>query len=150
MKNAGVADKFHIFILKNTENTAITKTKEQKKDECSRLSQFILSNWVNTIQDSLAMWPDWYISYVDGSDTERRGEAIVSELENLIVIIDHYIVCLKGQTVHNKEACIREYSHKSDKKSSLFHIRKGMPQVSCYCLLLHQRCLAYYHYEFSI
>lgn len=89
-----------------------TKVKENRKikqmDEASILIQ------INNINKAISAYPDWYDKTVDSTSDVRRGEVVISELENLKVILTRYCNYLKDQQSRNTLAINRTTSSGPD------------------------------------
>jgi len=73
-------------------------------------------------------WPNRYTTKVGtGELAPRRGEAILSELENAKSIISKHCIYLEEQNVRNDAASRRTESVQPNAKNSSFEIRKTMP-----------------------
>lgn len=89
-----------------------TKNKENRKikqmDEASILIQ------ISNINKAISAYPSWYLTTVDSRSDVRRGEVVISELENLKVILTRYCHYLKEQQSRNTLAINRTTSNGPD------------------------------------
>ena len=114
------------FLLKNTEDAVITKTKRDK-DVVVILNQDLLRKLITEIKQARALYPKYYHEYVDEEKTMQRGRAILDELTNMERIVDKYLETLLDQGIHNKNARTKDTGRKPTSEFTSFDIIKGKP-----------------------
>mmetsp|Transcript_13746 Transcript_13746/g.20163 ORF Transcript_13746/g.20163 Transcript_13746/m.20163 type:complete len:801 (-) Transcript_13746:170-2572(-) len=76
-----------------------TKVKDMQK--IKRMDKESVLKNINNIQRAIEKFPHWYCSKVNSNSDVRKGEVVISELENLKVILLRYCSHLKAQDSRN-------------------------------------------------
>ena len=117
---------FKTFILQNTIDAVESKMKSPPK-RAVILTEELLKGWMDKINTALAKWPDVYHKLAEGSMTARVGEAILTEVENLVMILDKHLEGLWEQRKHNRHTYHKEEGRKPGANFTKLEIKKGMP-----------------------